>query len=82
MIGAFGEFRKFCTKHILVESGAEVEEQEREKLEPGQCCPRCDKGLYYVTLSAEELVAFYRRIEQVERGSPATEFHQNQATSP
>jgi hypothetical protein len=82
MIGAFGEFRKFCTNHILVESEAEVEEQEREKLEPGQCCPRCDKGLYHVTLSAEELVAFYRRIEQVERGSPATESHRNQATSP
>jgi hypothetical protein len=79
MIGAFGEFRKFCTKHILVESGVE---QERERLEPGQCCPRCDKGLYYVTLSADELIAFHRRIEQVERGSPATEFHRNEAISP
>jgi hypothetical protein len=70
MIGTFGDFRTFCIRYILPEPEAELEEQKREKLQPGQCCSRCDKELFHVILSAEELISFYRRIEQTERGSP------------
>ncbi len=68
MIGAFGEFGKFCTKHTL----PEVEKEEREKIAEGQCCSQCSEKLFHSVMSGDDLISFYRQVEQIERerGSP------------
>jgi hypothetical protein len=67
MIDTFGDFRKFCSTN---KSQNFAEKEEREAISEGQCCPRCNEGLFRLTMSPEQLIAFYRRVEQLERGSP------------
>jgi hypothetical protein len=71
MIGAFGEFRKFCSNNKLTEAASEPAKEEREKLAEDQPCSHCNKRLFQTMMTSKELIAFYRRVEQSERGSPA-----------
>ncbi len=68
MIGAFGEFGKFCS----VNKQPKSEEIEREKLAEGQPCSHCHEELFRIMMTGEDLVAFYRRVEQSGRGSPVS----------
>ncbi len=68
MIGAFGEFGKFCS----VNKQPKSEEMEREKLAEGQPCSHCHEELFRIMMTGEDLVAFYRRVEQSGRGSPVS----------
>jgi hypothetical protein len=65
MIDTFGDFRKFCLKHEL----PKVEEEEREKIEVGQCCSRCDATgvhnvLFQLSMTHRELIDLHRKNEK------------------
>jgi hypothetical protein len=65
MIDAFGDFRKFCLRHEL----AEVQKEERVKVEAGQCCSRCDATgvhnvLFQSSMTHLQLIDLYRQKER------------------
>jgi hypothetical protein len=62
MLDTFGEFKSFMQSHELPEQ----EIQEREKLQEGSCCPRCNDSqtlLFRKTMTELEIIEYYRRRE-------------------
>jgi hypothetical protein len=71
MIDTFGGFRDFCKAHELPKQ-EEVKEKEKERLEEGNPCWKCNDNdglLFHVSMTASEKIRFHQQMEQV-RGSP------------
>lgn len=69
MLDTFGKFRTFCRTHEL----AEVEKQEKTKLEEGQCCFKCNDSnslLFHIPMTANQRIIFYEQTELTRESPP------------
>jgi plasmid rolling circle replication initiator protein Rep len=69
MINTFGEFRSFCRDYELPESESESEKPDNHGFVVGECCPHpgCEKPLYELVMSHDDIVNYHRRRERLER---------------
>jgi hypothetical protein len=69
MINTFGEFRSFCRDYELPESESESEKSDNHGFVVGECCPHpgCEKPLYELVMSHDDIVNYHCRRERLER---------------
>ncbi len=78
MFGTFGEFRDFCTTFEPSDKeGAVVGELESlaRDLVEGCACPQCDRPLFDLRMSKNELPQFYEQIESSPPGKVRGSWH-------